>query len=125
QKSLFNKDNKKRLYLVVAVADISHQTTINLKKLSHYLNAPGLRFADATLLKHYLHVERGSVTPFGIMFDTSNTVAVLLDSMLFVNEFLGFHPLINTATTIITSQDLIKFLQATRNTYDIVDFAAI
>lgn len=124
-KNLFLKDDKKRLYLVVAVSDTAYETNINLKGLSKHLHAPGLRFADAVLLKHHLHIEPGSVTPFGLIFDTEHKITVLLDSMLFSHQFVGFHPLKNVATTVIASQDILKFVEACGNSYLIVDFTKI
>ncbi len=120
-KNLFLKDNKKNLYLVVAVS----KTAINLKALSKYLQAPALRFADAQLLKHHLGVEPGSVTPFGLIFDTQQSITVLLDSMLFKQEYIGFHPLENTATTVIAPQDFFIFLGSCKNNYTVIDFEKI
>ncbi len=105
-KNLFLKDSKKQLYLVVALAD----TKISLKELGKKLGAPELRFADAELLKQYLGVEPGSVTPFGLMLDTDQSVVVILDKSLFEKEAVGVHPLANNATTVISPQDLKKFV---------------
>jgi Ala-tRNA(Pro) deacylase len=38
---------------------------------------------------------------------------VVLDSALMAHEVLNFHPLVNTGTTAISRQDLLKFLEAT------------
>lgn len=124
-KNLFLKDDKKNMYLIVAVSDSTHETIINLKKLSQYFKAPGLRFADAELLHHYLNVTPGSVTPFGLIFDTEHKVTIILDSMLFDNTSIGFHPLRNTATTVISPQDLITFVKACNNIYTIINFKEI
>ena len=120
-KNLFLKDDKKRLYLVVALA----QTVINLKRLSQFLQAPGLRFADSALLQKHLGVEPGSVTPFGLIFDTERKVNVILDASLFDFSQIGFHPLTNTATTVIMPQDLAIFLDACGYKYQIVNFGII
>lgn len=124
-KNLFLKDDKKNLYLVVAVSDISHETKIHFKALSQYLKTPGLRFANSQLLHQYLGVQPGSVTPFGLICDTEHKVVVLLDVMLFKAEYIGFHPLENNATTVIVPTDLIKFVQACMNHYSIVNFSEI
>lgn len=117
-KNLFLKDSKKNYYLVAAV----HNTVINLKKLSKHVNAPELRFASADALKEYLGVTPGSVTLFGIINDTNHAVKVLLDSSLFNYEYVGFHPLINNATTVIASQDINKFIASCGNHAMIIDF---
>lgn len=117
-KNLFLKDSKNNLYLVVAL----HNTKIELKKLSKYLKAPELRFASAELLKNFLGVEPGSVTPFGLLYDREHKVIVLLDAQLFESAFIGFHPLENNATTVIKSNDLIKFIEYCNNEFQILNF---
>lgn len=118
-KNLFLKDSKGNFYLVVAV----HDTVVQLKKLSKQLNAPELRFASAELLKEYLGVEPGSVTLFAIINDHAHKVTVIVDSNLFKHELVGFHPLTNTATTVIAPQDITKFIDAYGNNKVIVDFS--
>ena len=120
-KNLFLKDDKKKLYLIVAV----HDTAIQLKKLSKYIQASGLRFADENLLYEYLKVKPGSVTPFGLIFDANHAITVLLDAHLFKHELVGFHPLENTATTVIKPADLEKFIQASQNNYRVINFSEI
>lgn len=120
-KNLFLKDDKSNLYLIVAV----HDTKIDLKKLSKFLLAPGLRFANAELLKLYLGVEPGSVTPFGLIFDKEQKITLLLDSRLFDHELVGFHPLENNATTVIMPSDLKKFIESCKNQYKIINFLEI
>ena len=118
-KSLFLKDNKKQLWLIVACAS----TTINLKQLSKTLQAPGLRFADANLLMQNLGVLPGSVTPFGIINDANHMVKVIFDNNLFAHAQAGFHPLSNDATLIINPHDLYKFAQECGNEHKTVDLS--
>lgn len=120
-KNLFLKDSKGRVYLVVAV----HDTAINLKKLSKTVAAPELRFASADLLRHYLGVEPGSVTPFGLVHDHEHAVTVILDAHLFTQQQVCFHPLINSATTVIAPVDLQKFIDACGNRHVTIDFAVM
>jgi len=117
-KNLFLKDSKGNYYLVVAV----HDTKIPLKKLSKDIGAPELRFTDAALLREYLQVEPGSVTPFGLIHTSAKTVNVILDSRLFEAELVDFHPLRNSATTVLNPQGLKKFIEACGNTMRVVDF---
>ncbi len=110
-KNLFLKDSNKRFWLVVALPD----TKIVLKELAKMICAPELRFADEATLMHYLGVEPGSVTPFGLINDKNHEVTVILDSDLFTAETLGFHPLSNDETTFIKPNDLKKFIQKMGN----------
>jgi Ala-tRNA(Pro) deacylase len=53
------------------------------------------------------------VTPFAALNDTAGRVTVVLDVGMMAYETLNFHPLVNTMTTAITRDDLVRFLAAT------------
>ncbi len=105
-KNLFLKCKKGTLWLVVAV----ESTAIDLKTLHSRLGCGRLSFGSAELLREVLGVEPGSVTPFAVINDTDNRVAVVLDQALMTYDRLNFHPLVNTATTGISQDGLITFL---------------
>lgn len=107
-KNLFLKDANGGFWLLVAQA----HTKIELKKVMQCIKAPKLRFADAQLLKEYLGVLPGSVTPFGLINDVHNKVGLILDHTIFENVMLCAHPLENNATTCIRITDFKKFLDA-------------
>lgn len=117
-KNLFLKDDKKRLWLVSAL----QSTVINLKALSKILDAKGLRFAQAELLREYLGVEPGSVTWFALINDAQKMVNPILDSNILKNEIAAFHPLKNDATTVISTIDLLTFTKSLGYTYRVLDF---
>jgi Ala-tRNA(Pro) deacylase len=109
-KNLFLRDKKYELYLVVAEEDAD----IDLKSLHRLLGASGrFSFGSADLLREVLGVEPGAVTPFGAVNDAQDRVTVVLDAALMAHDSLNFHPLVNTMTTSIKRDDLVKFLRAT------------
>lgn len=109
-KNLFLRDKKSALYLVVAEEDAE----IDLKGLHRLLGATGrFSFGSADLMREVLGVEPGPVTPFGAMNDTEGRVTVALDSAMMEHKTLNFHPLLNTMTTAIGGEDLLKFLEST------------
>jgi len=109
-KNLFLRDKKGVPFLVVAQED----TPIELKSLHRLLGASGrFSFGSAELMGGLLGVEPGSVTPFAVINDTAARVTVVLDAAMMAHEVLHFHPLVNTGTTTISRQDLVKFLEAT------------
>lgn len=55
----------------------------------------------------------GSVTPFGAINDREGRVTVVLDAAMMAHETLNYHPLVNTMTTSIASEDLVRFLEST------------
>jgi len=109
-KNLFLKDKKGALFLVTALQDAA----IELKSLHRRLGASG-RFSlgPADLLRETLGVEPGAVTPFGAINDRAGRVTVVLDRALMAHAVINAHPLVNTMTTSIARDDLVKFLQST------------
>ena len=108
-KNLFLVDRKRALYLAVALEDAK----IDLKSLHHRLGATRFSFGSADLMRATLGVEPGSVTPFAAINDIEHRVAFVLDAALMQHATLNFHPLINTMTTSIARDDLVRFLNAT------------
>ncbi len=109
-KNLFLRDKKGMPYLVVAGEDAA----IELRGLHRLLGASGrFSFGSAELMRELLGVEPGSVTPFAVMNDKGHRVTVVLDAAMMANEVLNFHPLVNTGTTTISREGLLKFLEAT------------
>jgi Ala-tRNA(Pro) deacylase len=109
-KNLFLRDKKSAVYLVVTLEDAS----IDLKGLHRVLGATGrFSFGSSDLLRELWGVEPGSVSPFGAINDTEGRVTVVLDAAMMEHEVLNFHPLINTMTTAIGRDDLVKFLEST------------
>lgn len=109
-KNLFVKDKKSRLFLVSALED----TVIDLKKLHELIGGTGrVSFGSAELLVETLGVTPGSVTPFAAINDTTGRVTVVLDSRLLEHERINVHPLVNTMTTGVSRDDLLRFLRAT------------
>ena len=109
-KNLFLKDKKGALYLVVALEDAK----IALNALHRLVGAAGrFSFASADAMRAALGVEPGAVTPFSALNDTNLQVTIVLDAALLAHATLNFHPLVNTMTTAIARDDLLKFLAAT------------
>jgi Ala-tRNA(Pro) deacylase len=109
-KNLFLRDKKGAAYLVVAPEDAA----IELRSLHRLLGASGrFSFGSAELMHEVLGVLPGAVTPFAAINDRECRVSVVLDAALMAHEMLNFHPLVNTATTSISRDGLLKFLAAT------------
>ena len=119
-KNLFLKDKKGALYLVTALEDAA----IDLKSLHRLLGASGrFSFGSAEQLREILGVEPGAVTPFGVINDTARRIAVILDAALMAHAEINAHPLVNTMTTTLGRDDLVKFVRATGHEPRIVEVA--
>ena len=116
-KSLFLRNKKEKMWLVVAKED----RPIDLKDLATRLGAGRFSFGSPDRLMRILGVIPGAVTPFAILNDTEGLVQVVLDRGLVESDLLNFHPLDNTMTTAIGSEDLLKFLEATGHDPQMID----
>ena len=109
-KNLFVKDKKGRLFLITA----KDETPIDLKRAHEAIGASGrLSFGSAEQLRSVLGVEPGSVTPFAIVNDRAKQVTMVLDANLMEHERVNFHPLVNSMTTGVSREDLLKFIRST------------
>ena len=116
-KNLFLRNKKEEMWLVVAEED----KRIDLKTLGERLGAGKLSFGSPDRLLRYLGVLPGAVTPFGIINDKDRKVKVALDRDLMGFDPVNAHPLVNTMTTALSPQDLVKFLEAEGHKPDILD----
>lgn len=106
-KSLFLKDKKGALWLVVMLED----KPLDMKTLQANLGAARLSFGKPELMAEILGVEPGSVTPFSVINASAADVQVVLDSAMLEQTTLNYHPLTNRATTSISADDLLAFLK--------------
>jgi Ala-tRNA(Pro) deacylase len=107
-KNLFLKDAKGRLFLVIAHAE----TRVDLKRLPALIGSARLSFGRPELLMEALGVTPGSVTAFAVMNDEQRRVGVVLDKALMGFGTINCHPLVNSATTSIARDDLLRFIRA-------------
>ena len=120
-KNLFLKDKGGNFFLVCAE---SH-AQIKVNKLHPHLGCKRLSFANADYLMEHLGVTPGSVCLFSIMNDTSGAVTLVIDKTLAEADIVNFHPLLNDATTAISSADMIKFADSVDHKPVIMDFAVL
>ena len=116
-KTLFLKDTKGELWLVMSVDD----RRINMKKLQNLLGSARLSFGKPDLLYDILGVKPGSVTPFSLINDTNHMIKPILDEGIIHSEVANFHPLTNTMTTAIKPSDLKLFIADCGHTIRIID----
>ena len=120
-KSLFLKDKKGGLWLVVAL----EERRIDLKRLADALGAPRFSFGSAELLGEVLGVRPGSVTPFALANDTARRVSVVLDKGMLDCDPLNYHPLRNDRTTAVTAADLLRFIRSCGHEARIIDLDSL
>lgn len=116
-KNLFLRDVKgTRHFLVVLDKD----KKADLKNIQKQIGCARLSFASEERLFKYLHLQKGEVTPLGIINDLNVFVEVVLDKDLTGKNKLGFHPNDNTATVWISFDALKKIIEQNGNTIHFV-----
>lgn len=114
-KNIFFRNHKgDRHYLVILYYD----SKLNIKELEQKLRQGKLSFASDRRLMQYLGLTPGSVSPFGLINDTTRHVHLFIDRTLMEHERLSFHPNTNTASLIIPREGLFRFLEHTGNSWE-------
>lgn len=81
-----------------------------------------LSFGSEDKMLEYLNLTPGSVTIMGLMYDKERKVRLLIDRELCKNEFLCFHPCINTGSVKAKTADMFgKFLEYTHHEPTFID----
>jgi len=120
-KNLFLKDAKGQLWLISALGE----TRIDLKALPKAIGSARLSFGSPELLEQALGVTPGSVTAFALINDQVRQVRFVLDKALLAHDPVNFHPLVNTATTAVSTDSFLRFLAALGVEPLVVDFTEI
>lgn len=106
-KNLFLRDAKGRRYFLVV---LSKEKQADLRALGERLGVK-LSFASPERLAACMGLEKGSVTPFGVLNDQERKVEVLLDQDLRTRPLVAVHPNENTATVALAPDDLLQVLE--------------
>ncbi len=108
-KSLLLSDKDGRLYLVTALGT----TRVDLKKVAEAVGARGrLSFAKGEVMEEVLGVRPGHLTPFALLEDEALRIgAAVLDEDLSKEAKVWAHPLRNSASTAVSGEDLVRFME--------------
>lgn len=116
-KNLFLEERGGATWLVV----LPEEKPLDLKGLAGLLGTRRLSFASAERLLARLGVTSGAVSPFAVVNDPGAAVRVVLDRTLLDRPALKFHPLVNTKTTVVAPEGLLRFLATTNHPPVLVD----
>lgn len=112
-KNLFLCDKRARRFFLVVTAC---EKRVDLDELSSQLGVPHLRFASEENLQRYLGVTRGAVTMMGLANDADRKVDLWIDEQIWESDYFLSHPLVNTATLILSKAELTRFFARTGHT---------
>jgi Ala-tRNA(Pro) deacylase len=119
-KNLFLCDKKARRFFLVVT---SCEKTVKLDALSPQLGVASLRFASEENLQRILGVTRGAVTMMGLANDTEHRVELWIDSEIWQGGSFLSHPLVNTATLVLSKSELERFFALTEHSLHIFEGA--
>lgn len=109
-KNLFLCDKKARRFFLAVTAC---EKTVKLDSLAKQLGVANVRFASEENLMRLLGVTRGSVTMMGLANDVEHVVELWIDAEIWQSEYFLSHPLVNTATLILSKAELERFFALT------------
>jgi Ala-tRNA(Pro) deacylase len=109
-KNLFLCDKKKRHFFLVVT---SCAKTVSLDSLAACFGLTHLRFASEENLRKFLGVGRGAVTMMGLVNDREHRVTLWIDKEIWEGERFLCHPLVNTATLVLSKAELERFFAVT------------
>lgn len=130
-KNLFFRNHKgNRHYLV----SFECHKNLDIHSLEHKLRQGKLSFASEERMVRCLGLHPGSVSPFGLvndidipdanpkeLFENGHRVKFFLDKDIMNSEKVSFHPCDNTASVVISKDDLLKFLDIWGGEWEWID----
>ena len=108
-KNLFLRNKKGLMWLITC----SEDRRLDLPSLATRLKAGRLSFGSTERLMKHLGITPGAVSPFALINDSIGSVSFVIEEELLRQPMIHLHPLINTKTTRIAIQDLLRFARHT------------
>ena len=116
-KNLFISDEKKQHYYLLWTIG---NKQINFKALGKNQNLGKPRFASPEKLMEYLGIEPGAVSILALVNNHDRNVTLLIDEDLWKYDSFQCHPLVNTATIVLSKENILKFLKNNGTDYKII-----
>ena len=94
---------------------------MDLKGVAPLIGADHLSLGSPDRLMRYLGVTPGSVTVLALAHDAAHDVTLVVDRAVWAADAWRVHPLVNTATLVIATGDVRRFLAATGHEAQVID----
>lgn len=121
-KNLFLRDKKGRRYVLLMTIG---EKRVDLKQWSVQESLGKLSFADSQALTEYLDVCSGAVGPLALINDLQRKIEVYIDCELWKYGAIQCHPLVNTASLVLTTVAMEKFFALTGHSFRLVDVPSV
>jgi Uncharacterized conserved protein len=109
-KNIFLRDKRGRRHLLLVT---TCEKAVDIKRFAEQSDADRLSFGSPERLMKYLGVEPGSVTVLGLINDAEKAVELYIDADVWNTPRWRCHPLVNTATLVLSRTDVEKFIAST------------
>jgi Ala-tRNA(Pro) deacylase len=116
-KNLFLRDKPGRRHFLVCLPAAKQ---VDIKVLSEAIGANRLSFGSPDRLNKYLGVEPGAVTLLAVFNDPARAVELFVDEDLWQSEAMQFHPLVNTATLVLSREAVARFVELTGHSLNVI-----
>ncbi len=120
-KNLFLRDKPGRRHFLLVT---SCEKAVDIKAFAEKIGAGHLSFGSPERLQKHLGLTPGSVTVLGLLNDPSHAVELYVDADVWKHEWWNCHPLINTATLVLSRASIEAFLARTGHTPRVVTLDA-
>ena len=104
-KNLFLCNRQKTVFYLLLIPGGKRFKTSVVSKL---IGSSRLSFGEEDKLYELLGVHPGAITPLGLAFDGEHQVNLLIDRDVLSLEEIGMHPLVNTASLAMKTEDLLQ-----------------
>ncbi|MEO7962989.1 MAG: prolyl-tRNA synthetase associated domain-containing protein [Gemmatimonadaceae bacterium] len=121
-KNLFVRDKRGRRHLLIVT---SCAKAVDLKATAGALGADSLSLGSPERLMTHLGVSPGSVTLLALAHDGSSSVELVVDSDVWTGEALRCHPMVNSATLLLSHDAARRFIETTGHSLHVVKVPAI
>ena len=116
-KNLFLRDRRGTFYLLMTACE----KKLDLKRVQNLIGASKLHFASEEMLSELLNLTRGSVTVLGLINDTDHRVQLWIDAEIWRQDNFLCHPLVNTATLLLSKSSLERFFELCGHEVNLID----
>ena len=117
-KNLFLRDKKGTRHILLTVPETKR---VDIDALSKQLETSRLSFGSKERLAHHLALEPGAVTLLSVINDAAGAVEVYIDAEFEDAEAIQCHPLVNTATIVLSWSGITAFFSAINRSFTVIE----
>lgn len=111
--NLLLEDEDGSHYLFIKKVDVDNKSRVDLKAVATKLNISKLKMMPLDKMQGLFGIDKGCATVFILHLNKSVNIKVILDDSLSSDRQVNFHPLRNDATTEISYDNMIKYINDT------------